>query len=144
MQAGYSKRPLTAKLGVKAGMRVVLLHAPADYQELLAPLPEAVVLVSGTSVHALGEGGLDFIQYFTTERGALSADFAMLKAALSPAGMLWISWPKRASKVATDLDENIVRAIGLDHGLVDVKVAAIDLVWSGLKFVYRLSDRPAA
>ncbi len=68
----------------------------------------------------LAGGALDFIQYFTTERAALDADFAMLKAALRPAGMLWVSWPKRAAKVPTDLDENIVRAIGLDHGLVDI------------------------
>jgi len=87
---------------------------------------------------------LDFIQYFTSQRAGLNADFALLKEALRPTGMLWISWPKRAAKMPTDLDENIIRAVGLDHGLVDVKVAAVDLTWSGLKFVYRLSDRPAA
>jgi hypothetical protein len=138
MQAGYSQRPLAAKLGIKAAMRIALLHAPADYHKLLEPLPNDVIWVDD-----LGEGGLDFVQYFTTARAALDADFAMLKTALRPAAMLWVSWPKRAAKVPTDLDENIVREIGLAHGLVDVKVAAIDLTWSGLKFVYRLTDRAA-
>jgi hypothetical protein len=136
MQAGYSQRPLAAKLGIKAGMRALLLHAPEGYRDKLAPLPEEVIWVA-----ELSDSDLDFIHYFTTERAILNHDFAMLKAALRPAGMLWVSWPKRAAKVPTDLDENIVRAIGLDHGLVDVKVAAIDTIWSGLKFVYRLSDR---
>ena len=138
MQAGYSQRPLAAKLGIKAGMRLALLHAPADYQTLLEPLPDGVLWIDD-----LAEGSLDFVQYFITARAALDTDFAMLKNALRPAAMLWISWPKRAAKVPTDLDENIVRAIGLTHGLVDVKVAAIDLTWSGLKFVYRLTDRAA-
>jgi hypothetical protein len=141
MQAGYSRRPLAAKLGIKSGMRLMLIHAPAGYQEMLAPLPEPLTRVSNVA-----DGVLDFIQYFATERAALDADFDIVKAALRPEGMLWVSWPKRTSKdfsgkVPTDLDENIVRTIGLEHGLVDVKVAAIDLTWSGLKFVYRLSDR---
>lgn len=119
-------------------MRLALLHAPADYLALLEPLPDGVIWVD-----ELSHGTLDFIQYFTTARAALDTDFAMLKAALRPAAMLWISWPKRAAKMPTDLDENMVRAIGLAHGLVDVKVAAIDLTWSGLKFVYRLTDRAA-
>jgi hypothetical protein len=86
-------------------------------------------------------GPLDFIHFFTTRQEILAAHFPHLKQALTPAGMLWISWPKRSSKVETDLTEDIIRVIGLDNGLVDVKVAAIDEVWSGLKFVYRLKDR---
>ena len=86
-------------------------------------------------------GLLDFIQFFTSQKQELARRFAALKRALAPAGMLWISWPKRASGVATDLTEDVVRAIGLAHGLVDVKVAAVDDVWSGLKFVRRLRDR---
>ena len=137
MQAGYSARPLAAKLGIKAGMRVALIHAPDKYLELLAPIPAGVIWVAD-----LAEGEVDLIQYFTSERAALTRDFLLLKGALRPAGMLWISWPKRAAKVPTDLDENIVRQIALDLGLVDVKVAAIDSTWSTLKLVYRLTDRP--
>jgi hypothetical protein len=145
-QAGYSQRPLAAKLGIKAGMSIALLHAPEGYRQILEPLPAPLDWRSELPREAKAE--LDFIQYFTRERALLNADFAMLKAALRPSGMLWVSWPKRQKiatvKLPTDLDENVVRQSGLDHGLVDVKVAAIDQLWSGLKFVYRLSDRPAA
>jgi hypothetical protein len=137
MQAGYSARPLAAKLGIKAGMRAALIHAPETYLKLLSPIPEGVIWVTD-----LAEGEVDFIQYFTSERAALTSDFVRLKGALRPAGMLWVSWPKRAAKVPTDLDENIVRQIALDLGLVDVKVAAVDSTWSALKLVYRLIDRP--
>jgi hypothetical protein len=139
MQAGYSQRPLAAKLGIKAGMSIALLHAPEGYRQTLEPLPAPL-----DWRNELTGASLDFIQYFTRQRAQLNADFAMLKDALRPNGMLWVSWPKRAAKVPTDLNDNIVRQIGLDRGLVDVKVAAVDQVWSGLKFVYRLSDRPAA
>ncbi|MBI3693923.1 MAG: DUF3052 family protein [Acidobacteria bacterium] len=84
----------------------------------------------------------DFIHYFTKERKHLENMFHSLKASLAPAGVLWVSWPKRASKVFTDLNENAVRDIAVAHGLVDVKVCAVDNVWSGLKLVYRLRDRP--
>src|SRR3954464_10680277 len=106
MQAGYSQRPLAAKLGIKAGMSIALLHAPEGYRQTLAPLPAALDWRS-----ELATGELDFIQYFSSERALLNTDFAMLKDALRPTGMLWISWPKRAAKMATDLDENIVRTI---------------------------------
>ena len=86
-------------------------------------------------------GLLDFVQFFTREKRELEREFAALARALTPAGMLWISWPKQSSGVATDLTEDVVRAIGVAHGLVDVKVAAVDDVWSGLKFVRRLKDR---
>ena len=136
--AGYSGKPLAAKLGIKPGMQVVLLGAPDALDALLAPLPEGV-----TIARSLADGtAVQFLHYFTTQQAQLQADFAALKAALAPAGMLWISWPKRASKVATDLDEHVIRATGLAHGLVDVKVAAVDETWSALKFVYRKADRP--
>ncbi len=136
--AGYSAKPLAAKLGIKPGMRIVLLGAPDALDALLAPLPDGV-----TVSHSLaGVAGAPFLHYFTTQQAQLQVDFAALKAALAPDGMLWISWPKRASKVATDLDENVIRATGLAHGLVDVKVAAVDETWSALKFVYRVTDRP--
>ena len=136
--AGYSGKPLAAKLGIKPGMRVVLLGAPDALNTLLAPLPDGVT-VEQSLVDVMGA---PFLHYFTTQHAQLQADFAALKAALAPDGMLWISWPKRASKVTTDLDENVIRATGLAHDLVDVKVAAVDETWSALKFVYRKADRP--
>lgn len=128
--AGYSQRPLAEKLGIKPGMRVAILNAPDGYPPL-----DAVTLVDPPA-HPL-----DLIHLFTTRRAELDAEFPTLKAALAPNGMIWISWPKKAAKVPTDLDENLIREIGLALGLVDVKVAAVDAVWSGLKFVYRLKDR---
>ncbi len=135
--AGYSKRPLPAKLGLKPGTRASLLGAPADYEDRLAPLPEGVVLVGELS------GEASFIQLFARDMAALERDLPRARDALAHDGMLWISWPKKASGVPTDLDGNRVRAAGLDAGLVDVKVCAVDETWSGLKFVYRRADRPA-
>jgi hypothetical protein len=132
--AGYSKRSLVDKLGIKDGAKIVILNAPRGYERTLGTLPH----VSRRSRVA---GRLDFVQFFSTERQELERRFAALARALAPAGMLWISWPKRASGVATDLTEDVIRVIGLAHGLVDVKVAAVDNVWSGLKFVRRLQDR---
>jgi len=134
-QAGYSGTPLIKKLGLKPGMKMVLLGAPANYEELLG---ESVV----HSTSLVTEADLDFLHYFTSERSRLEADFLSLKKALKPDGILWVSWPKASSGVVTDLTENIVREIGLEKGLVDVKVCAVDATWSALKFVYRLVDRP--
>lgn len=135
LTAGYSGRPLATKLGMKAEQRIAVLNAPDHYASLLAPLPAPI------SWQTTLNPPLDLIHFFTTSAEELQVCFPQLKAALVKNGSLWISWPKKAAKVATDLDENLVRAIGLDHGLVDVKVAAVDQVWSGLKFVYRKSDR---
>lgn len=133
--AGYSQTPLIKKLGLKEGSRIIILNAPENYSQTLGELPPAVFVADTLT------GPLDFIHFFTTRREALAAEFPRLKQTLAPNGMLWISWPKRSSKVETDLTEDIIRAIGLENGLVDVKVAAVDEVWSGLKFVYRLKDR---
>lgn len=133
--AGYSGTPLIKKLGIKDGFRVAFVHAPDDYDATLGILPDGVEYLS------LSDGELDFVQAFYTERDKLDEDFPALKAAIVKNGMVWISWPKKASKIATDLDENIIREIGLAQGLVDVKVAAVDNIWSGLKFVYRTQDR---
>lgn len=133
--AGYSKTPLVKKLGIKEGFRAAVLHAPENYRQLLEGIPANVTLLDTLT------GTFDFIHFFTTSRETLAGEFPQLKQALTPAGLLWISWPKRAAKVETDLTEDIIRAIGLDNGLVDVKVAAVDEIWSGLKFVYRLKDR---
>ena len=135
--AGYSGTPLIKKLGIKGGQRITLINQPTKYLEILGALPSDAIFLTTL------EEDLDFIHFFTKERAQLEIQFPLLKGVLVYNGMLWISWPKKASKVASDLDENIVRKIGLSNGLVDVKVAAIDQVWSGLKFVYRLEDRPA-
>ena len=87
------------------------------------------------------EGPLDFIHFFTRKREDLEEGFPRLKRELSQKGMLWVSWPKGSSRVETDLDENVVREVGLKNGLVDVKICAVDETWSGMKFVYRLRDR---
>ncbi|MBI5667148.1 MAG: DUF3052 family protein [Chloroflexi bacterium] len=135
MTAGYSGRPLAQKLGIKSGQRLLILNAPPDYPATLGALPDGIKLA------ATLDGALDFIQFFTTERDELEVRFPDLKRALATDGMLWISWPKRAAKIPTNLDENVIRQIGLANGLVDVKVVTVDDRWSGLKFVYRTKDR---
>jgi hypothetical protein len=132
--AGYSGTPLVEKLGIKPGMRLYFADAPPDYHRTLRRLP---TVVQATSLR----GPLDFIQYFTTSKQALEAKFPALAVALAPAGMLWVSWPKKAAKVETDVTEDVVRSIALKGGLVDVKVCAVDDTWSGLKLVRRLKDR---
>jgi len=133
--AGYSKTPTWKKLGIREGMRVISLHAPENYLQLLGELPPGATLESQLRKNVA------LIHYFAIERSALADDFPRMKEALLADGALWISWPKAASKVPTDLNDNVVREIGLKNGLVDVKVAAVDEVWSGLKFVYRRKDR---
>lgn len=134
--AGYSKRSLAEKLGIKAKHRIALLNMPDNYLlETLVNLPPDV-----TIQYAL-DGKFDVIQFFTKQAIELSHQFPVLKEHLQQAGSLWISWPKQASKVPTDLTDNVVREIGLSAGLVDIKGCAVDQVWSGLKFVYRVKDR---
>lgn len=133
--AGYSGRRLVDKLGIRARTRIAILNAPRGYRTTLGKLPP------GVTVTTAARGSLPFIQFFTTSRATLQAKFAELVRALAPAGALWVSWPKKASGVATDLTEDVVRAVALAGGLVDVKVCAVDEVWSGLKLVRRLKDR---
>src|SRR5262245_58044647 len=129
MAAAYSKRPLAEKLGIKEGFKIIIIHSPRDYLNTLEiPLR--------TRVANQLKGPLDFIHFFTKARKELEAQFPGLKRELHKDGMIWISWPKASSKVETDLNEGIVRDIGLKNGLVDIKVCAVDEVWSGLKFVY--------
>ena len=134
--AGYSGTPLVTKLGIKEGFRVALVGAPDGFRSELEGLPDEVSFI--TSVH----GQLDLILFFAKTRSELTRNFSRLAANLMPAGMLWIAWPKKASGVATDLSDGVVREIGLDAGLVDVKVCAVNEIWSGLKFVIRVKDRP--
>jgi len=131
--AGYSKTTLIQKLGIKAGSKVFIFQAPAEVAEILTPLPEGVKVLK-----KLGSD-VDYIHYFAESISLLESAFAGLKAGLAKDGMLWISW--RKGKKGTDLTENDVRRIALAHGLVDVKVCAIDETWSGLKLVYRVKDR---
>jgi hypothetical protein len=119
-------------------MVVTAVDAPRGYRRLLAPLPRGARIRTGMP---RGRAPLELIHWFVTERRALIAKFRSRVRALGPAGMLWISWPKGASAVATDLTETVVREIGLAQGLVDVKVCAVDATWSALKFVRRLEDR---
>jgi hypothetical protein len=111
------------------------LGAPPDYAATLGPLPPNVK--PGKDLR----GEKDFVHFFSQSRHELEQRFPALKSGLATNGMLWIAWPKRSSGIATDLDESVVRKIGLAHGLVDMKVCAVDDTWSGLKFVYRLKDR---
>jgi len=133
--AGYSGTPLLKKLGIKENTNLYAFKPPADYFNLLGDLPEGVVVKGRPS------GALDFIHIFVKEFAVFEKEFLRSQKYLKKDGMLWVSWPKKASKVATDLDENLIRDFGLKNGLVDVKVCAVDDVWSGLKFVFRLKDR---
>lgn len=133
--AGYSGKPLAQKLGVKPGVTVAALNAPRHYRALLRPLP------AGARIQPKLGRAAPFIHFLSKRRAELARRFPALARALTRDGTLWISWPKGTSGVATDLTEDVVRTIGLATGLVDVKVCAVDDVWSGLKFVRRLADR---
>ncbi len=138
--AGYSGTPLARKLGIAdESSVVVLVGAPESFEEVLAAPPG--VTVSGRLPPA-GRRTVDVALVFTTSRADLGRRFPRVAAALRPAGGLWVAWPKRSSGVATDLTENVVRDVGLSHGMVDNKVCAVTDVWSGLRFVVRLGDRP--
>jgi hypothetical protein len=128
---GYSGTPLPRKLGMKDGARVAFLDAPDDFADTLGALPD------GVTVRERLRGPLDVIVCFILRRADLERRIDRLKAALDPAGRLWIAWPKRASKVETDMTEDVVRDVALPLGLVDNKVAAIDDTWSGLQLVIR-------
>lgn len=133
--AGYSSTPLAAKLGYKAGYRVYIRNAPGDYADLLAPLPD------GVSILARPGADLNLIHFFTDRRAELEARIDWLVQRLNPDGALWVSWPKKASKVPTDVTEDVIREVILPRGLVDIKVCAVDEVWSGLKVVRRMEMR---
>jgi hypothetical protein len=134
--AGYSGKSLVQKLGFKPGYCVALSGTPPGFLEEFKPLPDGVQLVTKAS-----RSRLDAVLLFAPDQASLTKELSPWIARLVPAGMLWVAWPKRAAKVATDLDENVVRRIGLAAGVVDVKVCAVNEVWSGLKFVRRLKDR---
>jgi len=134
--AGYSGSPLPKKLGLKEGSRIALVNAPKDFEPELGELPSNAEIVTRVTKP------LDIVLLFVLNERALLRDFEKFAKKLASNGMIWVAWPKKSSGVATDLSFERVQRIGLDAGLVDVKICAIDEVWSGLKFVYRLKDRP--
>lgn len=134
--AGYSGTPLVKKLGIKPGATILLVNTPDHYFDLLEELPEDIKVAP-----ANGKTMADFIHLFVTEEKLIQKQFPRLKKRLDKQGAFWVSWPKKTSKLASDLNGNIVRTTGLGFGLVDVKVCAVDSDWSGLKFMFRVKDR---
>jgi len=135
--AGYSKASLSTKLGIRRGQRIAIVDPPTGYTR-------ALKLDPGTEVSHGLTPNLDLVQVFAKDSKTLARVFPKLKGAAKPEGAVWVSWPKKASGVETDLSDSVVRRIGLDNGLVDIKVCAIDETWSGLKFVRRAEHRPAS
>lgn len=131
--AGYSGTPLAKKLGIKEGFNLLFVNAPPTLDDDLE-MPANVTMNLRKPI--------DLVLLFVISERELERTFTKYSAKLRPAGMLWICWPKKSSGVASDLSDNVVRALGLAKGMVDVKVCAVDEVWSGLKFVFRLKDRP--
>ena len=134
-QAGYSNASLVKKLGIKPGFKIRLIDPPEHYFDLLEGLPIDTEFFEGPG------SGIDLIHYFTQHASELEILLPALKTQIVSNGMIWVSWPKKASKLPTDLTENVIRSLALSSGLVDVKVCAVDAVWSGLKLVIRVKDR---
>jgi hypothetical protein len=133
--AGYSGTPLWKKLGIKAGTVLHAVHAPADYTDLLGPLPENARIVDKAGKE------LDMVHIFTKSRSELLDLLTRFRGRIKQEGVIWVSWPKKASKIPTDITEDTVRELALPQGLVDIKVCAVDDVWSGLKLVIRTENR---
>jgi hypothetical protein len=135
---GYSGRPLAQKLGIRPGCRLFLHDGPENYAALLAPLPAGAHVVSRLDART------DIVHLFATTRAALTRALPSSLKAVRPETPIWVSWPKKSSGVASDLTENVIREIALPLSLVDIKVCAVDEIWSGLKLVIRRSARPDA
>lgn len=133
--AGYSGTPLAKKLGIQEGSKLHLVQAPKDYLKLIAPVPTGVNVASRMS------SDVDLVHIFSTQKSKLLKALGACLGKLKPNAAIWVSWPKKASKVATDITEDTIRAIALPMGLVDIKVCAVDEVWSGLKLVIRKENR---
>jgi len=132
---GYSGTPLAKKLGILQGFKIRLINPPDYYYDLLYDLPTGIKELKGKKIKK------NFIHYFATNATQFNKDIKQLRQEIEENGMIWVSWYKKSAKIETDLNENIIRDIALNNGLVDVKVCAIDEVWSGLKLVIRLKDR---
>jgi hypothetical protein len=133
--AGYSGTPLARKLGIKDGARVFLTNAPANYSRMVAPLPSGVRMVKAIDIHT------DLIHMFVTRRPDLDTGLRRALKLMRPDAAVWVSWPKKASGVSTDISEDTIREVALPLGLVDIKVCAVDETWSGLKLVVRKERR---
>jgi hypothetical protein len=133
--AGYSGTPLSKKLGINPGARVCIVNADPGYTKLLEPLPENVSIVRNESLD------LDLVHGFVTRRAELIDLISKFKKRIKQNGAIWVSWPKKAAKIATDVTEDTVREVALPLGLVDIKVCAVDEIWSGLKLVIRKENR---
>jgi hypothetical protein len=138
-ESGYSGTPLPKKLGLKPEMAALFIALPDSLSHLAEEVTGAL---QATDLASADASGLDYAHVFETSRAALEEHALRLKAMLKPAGMLWISWPKKASKVPTTITEDVLREVFLPTGLVDVKVCAVDEIWSGLKFMLRKELRP--
>jgi hypothetical protein len=136
--SGNSGKPVVQKLGIKPGFRIFAVGAPAAYGDIVGQLPAQVTIVTRLSA------ALDMVHMFATEATTLGNKLASYRDAIAPDGMVWVSWPKKSSGVPTDLTDQVVREAGLMHGLVDIKVCAIDDIWSGLKFVIPRDQRSRA
>lgn len=135
MTAGYSGTPLARKLGIKPGSRIHVTDAPPDYWDLLGELPPDARAAED------GERAIEIVHFFAVTVADAVAGFEAGRKRIASNGMIWASWPKKASKVSSELDGNRVRSLGLEQGLVDIKVCAVDETWSGLKFVIPVADR---
>ncbi len=133
--AGYSGTPLAKKLGIDEGSKVFVVGAPKNYRALLEPLPASVKFVSKLAAST------DIVHIFSTKKAELSLALARYRKAIDPDATVWVSWPKKSAKVPTDITEDVVRELALPLGFVDVKVCAVDEVWSGLKLVIRREHR---
>lgn len=133
--SGYSGTPLAKKLGLKEGFAIRLANKPGYYFDLFIDWPDNISIVANKKQKK------NFIHYFTKEAKQLAKDIAGLKDEIVPDGMIWVSWPKQAAKIATDVTEDIIRQLALANGLVDIKVCAVDEIWSGLKLVVPVKDR---
>ena len=136
-QAGYSGTPLAKKLGYKPGLRTVVIGEPEGYQAWLHPLPQGIEFERAVS------STTDLVHVFVTEQAPLSKHLAVFREKLRPEASVWVSWPKKASKVPTDITEDTIRHLALPLGFVDIKVCAVSEVWSGLKLVPRKELRSA-
>ena len=136
--AGYSGTPLAKKLGIRAGARLYLHAAPPNYLQLIAPAPEGVRAVRRIDAHT------DLVHLFATRRAQLDKALHGARTAMRADAVVWVSWPKKASRVPTDISEDVIRELALPLGLVDIKVCAVDETWSGLKLMLRRSERPTA
>jgi hypothetical protein len=133
--AGYSGTPLAKKLGIKEGFKICVKNPPANYLELISPIPDGAKITGRLS------NELDMIHLFTKSRAELAASIENLMGRIKRNGMIWISWPKKSSNVPSDVTEDVIREVVLPLGLVDIKVCAIDETWSGLKIVIRQENR---